>query len=749
MLALSAYAVISIVTFILYGVRSLEKTKKNGKLLAGAFFVSAFLYLSLLLATLSTKRFTMEIGYSIGFTCLDWVLYLMFLYVTEMCEVKKNRTLEIVLIFLLVIDNMVFFTNPFTGLAAEYEEYDFYGVTLLKPMMGPFYVYHALLLYFLLTLITARLYVKTFLTSRYYRMRYGMVATAFTLVILSTFLNSIGSGLTDLSLFAVMCAMCFLYHCQYSFSPRTLMRRLMRYINDHMADATIVFDESGDFLMANEPIFDLIEEKERENIETLKAFTKDPTEEKESHCRIRGRWYSVKYEPVVDKKEHALATAFIFHDITESEERFEREHRIAITDPLTGAYNRKGFFEAANEFLYQNESEAGFALIVSGIVNFKGFNSRYGSGNGDTVLKTIERKFHDYHHEYPMLYGRTAEGKFAVLIPFDYVEELTADMSCNRITIGRDAEVHVDMCHGFIILDDVSKPLDYYYERALIALAECKSRANLNSLEYSLDMEEKVVRKQELLAQMHDAINEDQFFLELQPQIRLESREIVGAEALVRWKHPKLGRISPGEFIPLFEDNGFIVNLDVHIWNMAAKLVKEFHEEGSYQGPVSINVSQVDITNMDVAGVLDKIVKGNGITPEDLHVEITESACAGRREALIATMERLHEKGFLLEIDDFGSGYSSLNALMHLPFDVVKLDMEFMKENDLEGKNGIIMNSVVNMIHALGAEIIVEGVETEINVDNMVRFGGDIAQGYYFSRPLPVERFREYVKSFR
>ena len=319
-------------------------------------------------------------------------------------------------------------------------------------------------------------------------------------------------------------------------------------------------------------------------------------------------------------------------------------------------------------------------------------------------------------------------------------------MTSIDVPIDNEIDLHVDMCHGFVVLDDIAKPLDYYYERALLALDACKNSTTQNILEYSYDMEEQVRRKQLLVAEMHNALREGQFFIELQPQIDLSDRSVSGAEALVRWQHPKLGRIAPGEFVPLFEENGFIINLDVLVWELAAKTARDLSDRGIYTGPVSINVSQVDITGIDVVSTLERIVSEVDIDPSRIHVEITESACAQRRDVLIRTMEQLRQKGFLLEIDDFGSGYSSLNALMKLPFDVIKLDMEFMKESNVEGKNGIILTSIMDMIHAMNSKVIVEGVETETNVENTVRFGGDIAQGYYFSRPLSIEAFEEYVK---
>ncbi len=746
-IVLNAYAIVATILLTVYGIFSFKKGKGGGRLLAGAFWLCASLFAVLLISLYLSSDYLKKICYSFVLAYQSWILYFVLLSVRDFCSYSKKRTYIIALRILLIINTAVLITNPINHFGVDFSKYDFHGVDLLKPIIDPFYLCVGITFFLLIGSIFVVIFHKVMQLSAYYRTRYyPILAGAVALVIAGAISLRTASGFADPSIFLMTVGLFLLYFVLYNFSNNTLLGKLQPYINDCMADASVIYDNTGEILAINKRACEIFDENIRKNASMLKDFLDYPDANREKKCELNGYTYSVLYKPVFDKKNNLVADIFVLHDVTEMERRIEQEHKIAITDALTGAHNRKGFFELANDFLYRNESEAGFALVISGVLDFKSINSSYGSKVGDTVLKAIERKFHDYHHSYPMIYGRTAEGKFTALIPFDYVDELAADMSLVNIPIGNESAISVELCHGFIVLDDISKPLDYYYERALIALSECKKNATIGVLEYSYSMEEKIARQQVLISEMHNAINDEQFFIELQPQINLSNRKVCGAEALVRWNHPKLGRISPAEFIPLFEDNGFISNLDVYVWEKAAKTLKMLEEEGVYDGSVSVNVSQIDIKSMDVATVLERIVDETHVDREKFHVEITESACADKRESLIYTMERLRERGFILEIDDFGSGYSSLNALMHLPFDVVKLDMEFMKENNLEGKNGVIMNSIAYMIHNIGASIIVEGVETERNVENMVNFGGDIAQGYYFSRPLSVEAFKEYAK---
>ncbi|MBR5357143.1 MAG: EAL domain-containing protein, partial [Lachnospiraceae bacterium] len=343
----------------------------------------------------------------------------------------------------------------------------------------------------------------------------------------------------------------------------------------------------------------------------------------------------------------------------------------------------------------------------------------------------------------------TAEGKFTSLIPFEYVDTVVEELS--KLTVeGEDhAKIHIDICNGFVVMNDKKRPIGYYYERALLALDKCKKKVDTLVLEYTKEMAEEQRRHQLMREEMRAAIDKKEFFIVLQPQIDMKENKVCGAEALVRWNHPILGLVFPGDFIPLFEDNGYITKLDRYVWEEAASTIREFMDRGVYDGHISINVSRVDIMSFDVCDFLINLVEKYKIPVEKLHVEVTESALVNGKDSLVSTLEKLREYGFIVEIDDFGSGYSSLNSLMHIPFDVVKLDMVFMRELTKAEKDEIIIGSIAKLIHDLHASIVVEGVENQDNVDMIHRFKGDVSQGYFYSKPIPKEIFLEYVSNFK
>ncbi len=741
--------IISLALALIYGSLSASRKSRQARLLAWtSFCCAALMALYLCYITVDSIRLK-EVFYSLQFAAIDWTMFSMFALIRESVEKPLTRTSIAILAIIFLIDSAIFISNPINGFAFDFAPHPVYDMFLVTSPKLFCFVHYALrfsVCAFMVYYVTHRV----FTISKFYRGRYNIAFILFLAILVCNIYFLIEPNKRpDVTSFMITAGVVVLYYSIFYFSPNGLIRKVQLYVNDNISDATIIYDYKGDVLRINKKAKSLLEDNVWENVDNLCSYLGFPEGEGKYKKKIKGGQYEILYGPVKDEKENHIATFFIFYDVTKMEEQIEREHKIAITDPLTGAYNRKGFFEAANDFLYRNESQAGFALVISGICGFKAINASYGTKVGDKVLRFIEHCYHDYHHSYPMIYGRTSEGKFSALVPFDYVDELSSDLTSIDVPIDKDVDIHVDMAHGFVVLDDIAKPLDHYYERALLALAECKKNSVMGALEYSYEMEEQVKRRQLLVAEMHNALREGQFYIELQPQIELMTRKVTGAEALARWQHPKLGRISPAEFVPIFEENGFVVNLDVYIWELAAKTARELSDKGIYSGPVSINVSQIDIMGMDIAATLERIVTEVDIDPSRIHVEITESACAQKRDTLIRTMDLLRQKGFVLEIDDFGSGYSSLNALMKLPFDVIKLDMAFMKESNIDGKNGIIISSIVDMIHALQAQVIVEGVETEANVENTVRLGGDIVQGYYFSRPLSIDSFVEYVKSHR
>ena len=294
---------------------------------------------------------------------------------------------------------------------------------------------------------------------------------------------------------------------------------------------------------------------------------------------------------------------------------------------------------------------------------------------------------------------------------------------------------------GHCIIDDPELPVDSIIDRAALASKTIKGRYDQHEAWYDAKLRDQLLREQEIVGSMETALAQGQFNIYLQAQFDNATGEIVGAEALVRWMHPEKGMISPGDFIPIFERNGFISKMDEYIWNLTAKTLHERLERGLKAVPVSVNVSRMDVYDPTLSDRIAGIIKRYDIPRELFRLEITESAFVDDPRQLIETVNKLHALGFIIEMDDFGSGYSSLNTLKEVPIDVIKMDMRFISnEGDME-RGGVILNSVVRMTKWLGIPVIAEGVETQSQAEFLRSIGCTVVQGFLYARPLPVDEF--------
>ena len=229
----------------------------------------------------------------------------------------------------------------------------------------------------------------------------------------------------------------------------------------------------------------------------------------------------------------------------------------------------------------------------------------------------------------------------------------------------------------------------------------------------------------------------------LQPQVDASTGKWLGAEALVRWIHPERGMISPGDFIPVLEEAAVITKVDAYIWDLAAQKLSDWKQLGREDLYISVNVSGHDFYHVDLYQTFVSLVEKYQIAPKNLKIEVTETVLSRSKELLNDTLSKLRAYGFIVEIDDFGSGYSSLNSLKDMETDVIKIDMGFLSKTDHVGRSKMILNDIVHMIRNLHMGIVVEGVETQEQLDFVTSIGCDIIQGYYYSKPIPVNEFEQ------
>ena len=412
-------------------------------------------------------------------------------------------------------------------------------------------------------------------------------------------------------------------------------------------------------------------------------------------------------------------------------------------DLLTGLYNRDFFFHYAVQ-LDLFHKDAPIDAIVVDINNFHTVNDRWGKDRGDEILRSIARKAQEFAEDTGGIACRSSADTFMIYCPhIDDYRKLLKRLS--------DGEEGIRLRMGVYPDVDKTVEIDRRFDRA--KTASDSVRGNLSK---PIAFYDDSFRKSELLAaqlinDFPKALKEHQLTVFYQPKfnIRKEKPVLGSAEALVRWKHPELGMVSPGVFIPLFENNGLIQDVDFYVWNETAAQIRRWRDEYGVTVPVSVNVSRIDIQDPALSDKLLKIVEKNGLRPEDLLLEITESAYINDSEKIVEKVSNLRNLGFRIEMDDFGSGYSSLSMLGCLPIDALKLDMQFVRSAFKGTKDTRLLEAMIRLAGTFGLMTIAEGVETEDQYLALKELGCDVIQGYYFSRPLPADEFESFLKEGR
>lgn len=406
-------------------------------------------------------------------------------------------------------------------------------------------------------------------------------------------------------------------------------------------------------------------------------------------------------------------------------------------DAATGLLGKEAFFDEAAAYL-RHSGARDVSVVCFDVDHFKLFNDLHGLDCGDELLRYLGRALAlRFSPDGAQPLARLAADTFALCatgIRPERVERILVDIS-SECPNGIDAIVRA----GVYRIEDPASPVSIMCDRAVIALRTVKGSYFDRVALYDPGMREALVLEREVVAGIESALREDRIELFLQPKCNIRTGKIVGAEALARWRHPERGIVAPGEFIPLIERNGLVRSLDLRVWEKTAAWIRGLIDEGVQPVPVSVNVSRADIYLVDVAAELHALVERYGIEPSLIEVEITESAYSERPDRIVAAFDELAERGFTVLMDDFGSGYSSLNMLKDINVDVLKIDMRFLDRDDRRSKD--IMESVIRMARWLDLPVIAEGVETREQVNFLLDVGCSYAQGYYYARPMEAAAF--------
>jgi len=410
-------------------------------------------------------------------------------------------------------------------------------------------------------------------------------------------------------------------------------------------------------------------------------------------------------------------------------------------DALTGLYNQDAFCRKVRESIDGNP-DCSHVIVCLDIEHFKLFKNTYGQEAGDRLLLHAAGLFSGKASDHGGIASRFFSDIFALYLPGPLIDLATIESEALDWFSSYSADQRVIPAIGVNVIEDPTVSVSVMCDRALIALGSVKHSYIRHIAEYHNDFGNELLKELELTNSAEKALRERQFEVYLQPKCNIETGRIIGSEALVRWNHPQYGMVSPGVFIPLFEKSGFIIKLDAYVWEEVCSFIRQWMDAGHTPIPASVNVSRRDLYTPNLCDRLERLVSKYDIPPHLLELEITESAYVEDTDQMIDVIDRLREKGFVILMDDFGSGYSSLNILKDINVDILKIDLRFLEDLNSSGKKGQnILESIVHLSKWLNMQVIAEGVETQEQVDFLSKIGCYYAQGFRFYRPMPRHDF--------
>ncbi|MEG0132834.1 MAG: EAL domain-containing protein [Clostridium sp.] len=542
--------------------------------------------------------------------------------------------------------------------------------------------------------------------------------------------------------------------------------------------STVSYNENGYSDMPYENLFNEIKivDSNKENLYTLMeevensrngitSFVRNGVKNQIGYSKVGiNDWYMITSVPahVIDNKSNKLISQIVIimglilviiiflsmFIINRFKSNSEELKKIAFFDEVTGHYNWKKFRIECEKVL-KNKSTKNYAMIALDIDKFKIINDIYGYKKGNEILKHIALSIETNINK-GECFSRVSTDNYSILIEYKNTNEIISKI--NKITSQVTNYIkgyHIELSFGICIIDNNFLSTTMLYDRAHIARHTVKNRADINYAFYNKDIRDLLLEEKEIENYMIAALEKKEFEVYLQPKYSLQCDEIISAEALVRWNHPKKGMIKPDKFIPIFENNGFIKKLDFYMFEQVCIILNKWKscKFELNQITISVNISRINLNNRNLPYELLDIANKYNIESKYIEIELTESAIFEDASKIILIVKAFRDLGFIISIDDFGSGYSALNILKDLPVDIIKLDREFLNKITNTARGKVIVSSLINMIKTLAISTVAEGVETVEQIQFLKECGCDIAQGYYYSKPIQVDSFEKLLKT--
>lgn len=682
----------------------------------------------------------------------DWMLIALMLYTQYYTgAVKSFKSVQAASMIFAVLDTYMLIENTWTNKIFDIESIKAEHINVVFNNDSLWYKLHFMFTYAFAIMIIFTYLFMFIRSSRIYRKAYGAIAIVIIIGV-SFDIATIGSDtIYDLSMIIYGVMSVLIYYLTYRYVPNELIENMLSLVVSDMNNGIICYDRKGRCIYYNdlvEAIYhhgDNMSDYERKYSRWIEKIGDDRKDSMtfQTDIELNGQkhYFEIAYKRIYDERNRFVCDYFVYNDRTQMYESWEQEKYKASHDSLTGLLNRDQFYEDVHDMV-NKYPDTTFYLICSNIKDFKFINEIFGMEKGNQVL-IKQAKLMVSNPSERTICARLMNDRFALCLPreefdekrvADSIEELQREFTGNSF--------HLHTYIGVYEIRDRDEAVRVMVDKANIAADTIKNDFDCCVAYYDGHLLEISIEQRRLLGEFEPALQKDEFAMYLQPQVNCDG-VAKGAEALVRWVHPSRGILTPYAFIDILENAGLIYKLDLYIWEKAAQKLAEWKEKGYGSYHISVNISTKDFYIIDIYETFTGLISKYDIPASKLHLEITETTLMTDFEKNMNIIHKLQDVGFRVEIDDFGSGYSSLNMLKDISADVLKIDMGFLRESENEVKGQDILESIITLAGKIGMDVITEGVETKKQLDMLTMMGCHEFQGYYFSKPVPVSEFEE------
>ena len=749
------YSLMIIIEIVLLGICAVKSINKKGKLAkivlyyeAVAFIAGVFFWIYTYVPGINITTFCK----GVTFACYDWLVILLMYYTQYYTGLFKGVwAVKITMMLYSAIDSFVMIANTWTHNVFTISDITKGEIVVDYVKTSFFYQAHFIYNYVVIIVILISFIFMIAKSSRFYSFRYEVIFIAlfsgFVLDLATVSSQSIYDLSTPIYGFMSM----IIYYLTLSYVPNELIENTLSLIIKDMNSGIVCFDIHGRCIYCNDILRELygighdyeeMEKEYRKWIQSIEENRKDSMKMETSiYQNGKKKYYEIVYKRTYDDKQNQVCDYFIFNDRTEDVVSLEHEKYRASHDILTGLLNKEQFYIETAKLIKENR-DVKYCLVCSNIKDFKFVNELFGIEKGNEILKKQAEYMKNFIGE-DSLAARLHADRFAMCMPrIRFDEDLINEAITGIQEAFKNSSFHMHIFVGVYDIHDVEERVSIMCDKANLASETIKNEYKSSVAYYTEHLLEKSIEERKIIGEFDRALDNEEFVMFLQPQVDVSGKPF-GSEALVRWQHPDKGLLAPGVFIDVLEKTGFVYRLDRYMWDKAVKQLAEWKKRGINDYHISVNISTKDFYLIDVYETFVGLVEKYDIDPKLLKLEITETALMSDFNKNMVIIKRLQKYGFDIEIDDFGSGYSSLNMLKDISADVLKIDMGFLRASENEVKGQDILESIIGLANKLGMRVITEGVEKKTQVDMLYDMGCKMFQGYYFSKPIPVDEFEK------